>query len=142
MISTMTKKAKLPDDLKHSKCKRGKLVKQGVSLQPVHIIHLEATSDKEAATMAIYTSCRVKEDFLKYSGGNTELAIVHVCLFKLIQDKCNFSKDQEIAQLMLNSLQIEYNALDMCASMLGKKLKQDFDEALKEVKGNIDTTKI
>ena len=36
-------------------------------------------------------------------------------------------------------LQMEYNALDTCASVLGKKLKQDLNEAQKEVKGYIDT---
>ena len=37
-------------------------------------------------------------------------------------------------------LQMEYNALDTCSSVLGKKLEQDLDNVRKEVKGYIDTT--
>ena len=43
-------------------------------------------------------------------------------------------------QLLLNNLQLEYNALEMHASALGKKLEQDLNEARKEVKGYIGTT--
>ena len=47
-------------------------------------------------------------------------------------------KTQEIVQLLLNNLQLNYNALDMCASAPGKKLEQELNEAQKEVKGYED----
>ena len=125
----MTKKAELPDDLKHSKCKRGNLAKQGGGIPPIRFIHPKANLDKEAATAAIYTLREVKEEFTKYSGGDTKLAVVHVWLFKSIIDKCNFRKEQEIAQFSLNTLQSEYDALETRASARGKKLEQDLDEA-------------
>ena len=87
----------------------------------------------------IYISCNVKEDFTKYSGGNTELAIMHIRLFKSILDKCNCCKKQEIAQITLDMLQLEYNALDMHASTCGKKLKQDLEKVQNKVKGYVDT---
>ena len=136
----MTKQAELPDDLKHSECNRGNIAKQGGRIPPICFIHPKANLDKEAATAAIYMSREVKEEFTRYSGGNTELAIAHVRLFKLIIDKCNFRKEQEIMQFSLNTLQSEYDALETCASARGKKLKQDLDKAQKEVKGYIDTT--
>ena len=74
----MTKKAELPDDFKHSKCKSGDLAKQGGGIPPNRFIHPKANLDKEATTAAIYTSCEIKEEFTKYSGGNTELAVVHI----------------------------------------------------------------
>ena len=86
----------------------------------------------------IYTLWEIKEEFSKYSSCNTELAIVHVWLLKLILDKCNFREEQEVAQLLLDNLQLEYNALDMRASVHGNKLKKDLNKALKEVKGYID----
>ena len=52
-----------------------------------------ANSNKEAATATICTLRDVKGEFTKYSGSNTELAIVHIRLFKLILKKCNFSKE-------------------------------------------------
>ena len=55
----MTKTAQLPDNLKHSKCKRGNLAKQGGGLPPIHFIHLKAKSDKERALVAIFTSRNV-----------------------------------------------------------------------------------
>ena len=42
-------------------------------------------------------------------------------------------------QLPLDNLKKEYGELDMCASAHGKKLKQELDKALKEVKGYVDT---
>ena len=131
----MTKEAKLPDDLKHSKCKRGDLAKQGDRIPPIHFIRRKATLDKEAATATIYTLCKVKEEFTKYSGSNTKLAVMHIRLFKSILDKCNFRKEQEVAQLILNNLQQEYDALDTRASAHSKKLEQELDKAWKEVKG-------
>ena len=77
-------KAELPDNLKHSKCERGDLAKQGGSLPPIHFIRPKAKSHKEVATMAIYTSHEVKEEFTKYAGGNTKLAVMHIWLFKSI----------------------------------------------------------
>ena len=41
-------------------------------------------------------------------------------------------------QFSLDTLQSEYDALEMCASARGKKLEQDLNEARKEVKGYID----
>ena len=61
----MTKKAELPDNLKHSECKRGDLAKQGGRIPPIHFIHPKANLDKEAMTAAIYTSRKVKEEFSK-----------------------------------------------------------------------------
>ena len=72
----MTKKAELPDALKHSKFKRGNLAKQGGGLPPICFIQPKAESNKEAATAAIYTSCEVKEKIIKYVSGDTELAVV------------------------------------------------------------------
>ena len=74
----MTKKAELLDNLKHSKCKRGNLAKQGGGIPPICFVHLKANLDKEAATAAIYTLHEVKEEFTKYSGNDTKLAVVHV----------------------------------------------------------------
>ena len=34
-----------------------------------------------------------KDKFMKYAGGNTKLTIVHIWLFKLILEKCNFHKE-------------------------------------------------
>ena len=86
----MTKKAELPDNLKHSKSERGNLAKQGGCLPPIHFIHLKVKFDKDPVTTVIYTLCNAKEEFTKYSDGNTKLAVVHVWLFKSILDKCNF----------------------------------------------------
>ena len=135
----MTKKAKLPDNLKHSECKRGNLAKQGGRIPPIRFICLKANLDKEAMTTAIYTSHEVKEEFTKYSSSDTKLAVAHVRLFKSIIDKCNFREEQEILQLSLEALQKEYNSLDMRASAHGKKLKKDLNEIRKEVKRYIDT---
>ena len=74
----MTKKAELPDELKHSKCEKGDLAKQGGGIPPIHFIHPKANLDKEATTAVICTSREVKEEFTKYSGGNTKLAVAHV----------------------------------------------------------------
>ena len=63
MTSTMTKKAELPDDFKHSKCKRGNIAKQGGSLPLIQFIHPKAKSDKKVATATIYTLRNVKEEF-------------------------------------------------------------------------------
>ena len=89
----MMKKAELPDNLKHSECKRGDLVKQGGRIPPIRFVHLKANLDKEATTAMIYTSCKVKEEFTKYSGGDTKLTVVHVRLFKSVLDKCCFRKE-------------------------------------------------
>ena len=62
----MTKKAKLLDNLKHSKCKRGDLAKQGGCLLPICFVHLKAKTNKEVATVAIYTSRGIKEEFSKF----------------------------------------------------------------------------
>ena len=75
------------------------------------------------ATVVIYTLHEVKEEFTKYSGGYTKLAIMHIQLFKLILNKCNFCKEQEIAQRLLDKIQMEYNELNTCASTRGKKLE-------------------
>ena len=127
-VKEMTKKAKLPDNLKHSECKRGDLAKQGGGIPPIRFVHPKTTLDREAATAAIYMSREVKEEFTKYSGGDTELAVAHVWLFKSIIDKCCFCKEQEIVQLSLKALQKEYNSLDMRASAHDKKLEQEFDK--------------
>ena len=58
----------------------------------------------------------------------------------MILEKCNFHKEQEIVQLLLDDLQKEYDALEMCTRPHGKKLKQELDKARKEVKGYIGTT--
>ena len=57
----MTKKAKLPDDLKHSKCERDDLAKQGGRIPPICFVHPKANSNKEAATAVIYTLREAKE---------------------------------------------------------------------------------
>ena len=118
----MMKKAELPDDLKHSKYKRGDLAKQGGGIPPFCFVHPKANLDKEAATAAIYTLREVKEEFTKYSGGDTKLTVAHVWLFKSIIDKCNFREEQEITQFSLNTLQLEYDALETRTSTHGKKL--------------------
>ena len=82
--------------------------------------------------VAIYTSCNMKEEFMKCTGGNMELVIVHVCLFKSILEKCNFHKEQKIVQMLLNNIQKEYDMLKMHTSSCGKKLKQDIGEARKK----------
>ena len=74
----MTKKAKLPGNLKHSKCERGDLTKQGGGLPPTCFIHLKANSDTEVATVAIDMLREVKEEFSKYSGVNIELTVMHI----------------------------------------------------------------
>ena len=74
----MTKKAELLDDLKHSECKRGNLAKQGGGIPPIRFICPKANLDKEATTATIYMSHEVKEEFTKYSSGNTKLAVMHV----------------------------------------------------------------
>ena len=78
MSARMTKKAELPDNLKHSECERGDLAKQGGRIPPIHFVRPKANLDKEAATAVICTLCKVKEEFTKYSGGDTELAVAHV----------------------------------------------------------------
>ena len=87
----------------------------------------------------VATSRDIKEEFNKYAGGDTELAIMHVCLFKSILEKYNFCKEQESAQLLLNNLQKEFDKLNMYASAHGKKLMQHLNKARKEVKAYIDT---
>ena len=74
-----------------------------------------------------------------YTDGNMKLAIVYVCLFKAILKKCNFHEEQEVAQLLLDDLQKEYDELDMRASAHGKKFKQELNKAQKEVKVYVDT---
>ena len=58
-----------------------------------------------------------------------ELAVMHICLFKSILEKSKFCKEQEVAQLLLDNLQKEYNELNIHASTHGKKLKQDLNKA-------------
>ena len=88
--------------------------------------------------MAIYTSCDVKEEFMKYVSSDVELAIMHMHPFKSILEKCNFHKKQEVVQLLLDDIQKEYMDLNTCTSTHGKKLKKDLEEAPKEVKSYID----
>ena len=89
----MMKRAELPDNLKHSECERGDLAKQGGRIPPIRFVCPKANLDKEAMTAMIYMSHDVKEEFTKYSSGDTVLAIVHIWLFKSILDKCNFCKE-------------------------------------------------
>ena len=88
---------------------------QGGGIPQIRFICPKANLDNEATFAAIYMSRNVKEEFTKYSGSNTKLTVVHVLLFKLIVEKYNFCKEQEIVELLLNNLQLEYNAHDTCA---------------------------
>ena len=51
------------------------IAKQGVGLPPINFVFLKAKYNKEVATVEIYTSHKVKEEFTKYSIGNTKLTI-------------------------------------------------------------------